>query len=521
MELPDESCRAFDSVTPSDPDVLHRFVVGSDAAPRPLTPAELARLGDPFASLLLARGTFPRSGEQLLDAIRARVRKGHPLKTQRTFVVGEGSQVAPGNPAVDATIRFVVTLGRGPDGPDLFLSAGDPKQPGGVEVMAWDRRAGGFNFYRSAGPAATWMLAGNSRDAQRDASRGKGPFESHPSGALLMKELKSPWVNWHSPEANIPVTVFPRGDARRRHPWFAEREPGGALTFELDAARPAITRWARARFARLRKRGGTVAHPRRIMAQILDTPTVNLASTHVAGRALTRDSELDLPATFFVDADGLSDVLGLAPPPAFTLGGKLYAKSLERFAVRLEDGHGFALQGDTHFCFVVPERAFEDQAVLREVVDIGLVSRRLAACLLMVDPWNPVFSERRRALLRHVPATAAVADGGSGFSRAMARAILTAAETAPAAAPEVEFAERWAVGSRFTGPFNRILDGYYDAVRARLKTQAGSDAYLQLAETRRRALAAMPIAEFPLLLPRTNIEDAPRRMTRSGAVTGA
>jgi hypothetical protein len=257
------------------------------------------------------------------------------------------------------------------------------------------------------------------------------------------------------------------------------------------------------------------------MAQILDTPTVNLASTHVAGRALTRDSELDLPATFFVDADGLSDVLGLAPPPAFTLSGRLYAKSLERFAVRLEDGHGFALQGDTHFCFVVPERAFEDQAVLREVVDIGLVSRRLAACLLMVDPWNPVFSERRRALLRHVPATAAIADGESGFSRAMARAILTAAETAPAAAPEAEFAKRWAVGSRFAGPFNRILDGYYDAVRARLKTQAGSDAYLQLAETRRRALAGMPIAEFPLLLPRTNIEDAPRRMTRSGAVTGA
>ena len=61
-------------------------------------------------------------------------------------------------------------------------------------------------------------------------------------------------------------------------------------------------------------------------------------------------------------------------------------------------------KGDTHFCFLVPERAFEDQAVLREAIEIGLVTKRLAACLLMVDPWNPIFSDRRRALLRHVPA---------------------------------------------------------------------------------------------------------------------
>ena len=172
------------------------------------------------------------------------------------------------------------------------------------------------------------------------------------------------------------------------------------------------------------------------MEQILATPTVNLTTTHIESRALEPTSQLDLPATFFVDSEGLADVLGLAPPPFFTVTGKIYAKCLAKFDVRLEDGQGFVRKGDTHFCFLVPERAFEDQVVLREAIEIGLVSKRLAACLLMVDPWNPVFSDRRRALLRHVPATARIANGKSSFSTDMARAILAAAETADPSAPE-------------------------------------------------------------------------------------
>jgi hypothetical protein len=517
--MPDETCRAFDSVAPFDADALHRFVVGTDAAPRRMTAAEVAKLGDPFATVLLARGRIPRSGEELVESIRASVRKGDALKTLRTFVVGEGSQLAPGNPTVDATLRFVVTLGRGPNGPDLFLSTGDPRQPAPVEVMAWDRKAGGFNYYRSTGPRAMWMFAGNSRDALRDASRGKGPFESHPSGALLMKELKTPWINWHSPAANIPAGALPRNDRRRRHPWFKEKHPGGALALEIDAARPAISRWARARFARLRKQGGTIARPRQVMAQILATPTVNLTTTHIESRALEPSSELDLPQTFFVDSEGLSDVLGLAPPPFFTVKGRMYAKCLEKFDVRLQDGRGFVHKGDTHFCFLVPERAFEDQVVLREAIEIGLVSRRLAACLLMVDAWNPVFSDRRRALLRHVPSEARIANGRSSFSTDLARAILEAAEAAPPTAPEAEFAKRWAAGTRFRGAFDRILEGYYDAVTARLKTQAGFEAYFKLAEERRQEFKdKMPIAEFPLLLPLTNIEPTGRRMRRDGTV---
>ncbi len=199
--------------------------------------------------------------------------------------------------------------------------------------MAWDRIHGGFNYYRSTGAAAAmWMFAGNSRDALHESSRLKGPFEAHPSGALLMKELKTPWVHWDSPAANIPDTAFPANDPRRRHEWFRKKDPGGALAFEKGAARPAMTRWARARFAPLRRKGGTVARPRQIVEQIVGTPTVNLVSTHIASESLAPSSMLDLPATFFVDAEGLSgsedftNLLGLVSPPAFTVGGRIYAK---------------------------------------------------------------------------------------------------------------------------------------------------------------------------------------------------
>jgi hypothetical protein len=522
--MPDETCMAFDEVAPFDPNTLHRFIVGADPAPRAMSQAEVRTLGDSFASLLLARGKVPRSGEQVLAMIKAAVPANSPLKKHSSFILGEGSQLASTaeSAGVDRTLRFVLTIGTGPNGPDMMFSVPDPKQPNLIELMAWDHKVGGFNYYRSTGNGAMWMLAGNSRDALRDASRRKGVFESHRSGAPLMKELKTPWINWHSPAATMPDTVFEPNDPRRAHDWFKNKEPGGGLTFEFEAARPAMTRWAKARFAKLRKSGGTLARPRQFMEQILDSPAVNLTTTHVESKALTPTVQLDLPATFFVDSEGLADILGLAPPPAFTVTGRIYAKCLEKFNVRMDDGNGFTVKGDTHFCFLVPERAFEDQVVLREVVEMGLVSRRLAACLLMVDPWNPIFSDRRRALLRHVPTTATITKGKSSFSREMANRILAAARIAPAGTPEKEFATRWNVGTAFRPTFNKMLTGYYNAVAAKLKTQPGFEAYFRLAEGRRRDFRETTrLAEFPLLLPRTDIPSANRRMKQDGTVAAA
>lgn len=76
--MPDETCRAFDSVALFGASALHRLVVGADPEPRKMTPAEVKALGDPFASLLLARGKVPRSGEELVEKIKAAVPAGDP-----------------------------------------------------------------------------------------------------------------------------------------------------------------------------------------------------------------------------------------------------------------------------------------------------------------------------------------------------------------------------------------------------------------------------------------------------------
>jgi len=522
----DTSCGVFARDASLEPDRVHRFVVGEDAEPRALSAAEAAgELGDAFATLVLLQGTFPQTAEETVDAIKQAVGASDPLRNQMSFVLGEGSQIPfdAETAGLDRGLRFVVTLGATangpPDGPDILISVFDPRSRG-IELMAWDKRTGGFNYYRSMGNPPAWVFAGNSRHALLAATRGKGPFESHMSGALLMKELKLPWINWDSPSARIFATAFDEDDDRRRHPWFTGKEPGGAYTFEFEVAKPAIARWARARFAALAAGGGSIDDPRLIMEQIVGTPTANLfSSLRESESAVANSNPVELPPTFFVDSDGLAEI-GLSGPPQFVVAGDVYAATLERFGVTLSEGSGFVRAGDTHFAFVILERAFEDLVVLREAMRIGLVSRRLAACLLMTDFPNPIFSDRRRALLERVPASAAVDAGQSTFSQEMADAILAAAGSSPQRSSEREFADLWGVGEGFEGEFNARLNAYYAAVEQRLDDQPSVDRYFELAESRRRrGVAEMPIfSENELLFAKANVPAGTRTMQRDGSV---
>jgi len=168
--------------------------VGEDHQPRTLGADEIAReLDDPFASLLLAKGTFPQTTEGVFEALNQAIGAGDVLgkESQRSFILAEGGRIAFSDaPSLDRTVRFVVTRGNAPEGPALIVSAFFPNQVDDIELMAWDRNSGGFNFYRSLGTQGSWVFAGNSHSALADPTQGKGPFESHKSGNLLMKELR-------------------------------------------------------------------------------------------------------------------------------------------------------------------------------------------------------------------------------------------------------------------------------------------------------------------------------------------
>ena len=495
-------------------DVLHRLVLGLGGA-HDAAPVDPEELGDPFAEQLLARGIFPRTAGEVLAALLVNTPPGDPLRTHLFFLVGEDSQL----PHVDGVrvrrnLRFLVTCGGGPEGPDVFLSSFHPDQ-GVAEVMAWDRRTGGFNFYRTMPDSSAWVFAGNSRHALTEPTRGLGPFESHVNGHILMKELRIPWVHWHSPFARVSASVL-REQGLESHPWVARLEPGGAYTLEDDMVRPAISRWTRARIDALR-RGTAEETPRRLLEQLLDTLTVNLTSSRTSSAAAVAGAapSVDLPGMFFVDS-ALLTAVGLATPPPLDVPSDLYASVLGSFESRLEDGAGFRLDGDTHFAFVVPVRAHEDVETMVQAIAAGLVTRRLVACLLMVDFPNPVFSPRRRRLLDAVP-DLPVSDGPT-YSQAVADAITNSPGAGAPGSPEAEFAELWNVGEDFVTAFDARLGSYYDAVQARLGDQASVMDYVRLAESRRARVRTMPIAESPLLFATTNVPAAGRHLRSDGTM---
>lgn len=510
----DDSCMVFNTVKGVPQGSVVRFVVGEEAPPRKMTQAEMEdELGDPFATLLLNQGVFPTTGQELLDAIDdqvgAKTRLGS--KSQMSFVLGEGSQIplADATPSTNAGMRFLVSRGSGPEGPDLIISAADPNGTF-VEVMAWDRKHKGFNYYRSVGGKGRWAFAGNSRHALNPPTKGKGPFEAHPSGNLIMKELRLPWVHWHSFTVDILEDAFPKGDPRRKHPWFTNKS--GAEDCELAVVMPSITRWTAARFDQATRPKGKVTDPARVVEQIVTSPTVNLASS-------TRESRgagpVDLPPGFFVDFDGLGR-LGLPGPPSLSVSRAIYKKSLKTFDFELSDGRGFSQRGDTHFAFVVPERAFEDTETLSQAIDRGLITRRLAAALLMVDFPNPVFSTRRASLLKHAPQTATIKNRKSTYSQDMADAILAAAGKTPANSAEREFAARWEDAKELPGLSNQ-LEKYYDAIQKKLKRQAGFDDFVRLAESHRNQVRDTPLFEDPLLFPVTKVPENQRRVMKRDA----
>jgi len=222
-----------------------------------------------------------------------------------------------------------------------------------------------------------------------------------------------------------------------------------------------------------------------------------------------------------LNADALLDILEIpadAVPP--TVAGELYLKALVTHGFRLVERE-FTQDGDTFFAFVVPEAALEDNEVVAQMVARGIATARFAACVLMVDFPNPVFSPARAHLLRYVGRSPALDARGGGLSDQLAGAITDAAEATPMGSPERTFAANWALPEDgWADEFAGRIQGYLEAVGRRIGTPEGFDDYVRLAESRRREFAGLRLNEFSLTLPATTIPpDAPLlEMAEDGTV---
>ncbi|MFC4508427.1 MULTISPECIES: hypothetical protein [Streptomyces] len=492
--------------SPLEPGRLYRRIIGKDDRARPVSDEELAALGDPMAVELFRAGTFPTTVQDLLSALPATA-----AASRKVYLISEAGQIPP-DAIGERDMRFAITIAVGGGQVDLLVSTqagGDPEE-GFLQVAAWDPAARVFNFY--ARSESSWVWAGNSWHALDPDSRGKGCFDSHVNGSVVMKELRIPWINWQSERATIQLA---EDDPLRHDQLF--QQVIGAQRLELTV-RSLITRWTAARLAAVTA-NGVVDHPDRLLRHLFTSTTVNLTSTDRQSSNITADDpELMPPTGFWLNQDVLFDDLRLstqaAPPRA---AASQYVAGLTRFGFRLEETFSAFLQpGDTFFAFVVPEAAHEDNEVVRQMVRKGLVSARFAACVLMVDFPNPVFSPARSHLMQYVPTaptkTVELCDK-------VAQAISDAARTLPADSPEGRFAAHWQVSDdAWRTVFGQRVDAYLRKVTERIRTESGFDDYVRLAESRRRQFRLMKLNEFELTLPVTDIPpDAPPLAMREDA----
>ncbi len=491
-------------------DSLVRFVVGSGEPPTPVSQEDIRQLGDPLAKGPFASGLFPRTAQGVLDMIDQTSPDTAPSDSQASFIVGEGSQLPADHPRAGMR-NFLVTRTREANaGPEIIVAAQTPEGEGLIEVMAWDDQAGGFNYYQTI-PGEPWVLAGNSADALRPGSAGAGPFESHPSGNAIMKELRLPWVHWKSFRAPVPPPV-PPGIAV--HPWFEDAI--GAETLE-GQIQDSIRRWNRIRLDRA-VTDGVVRDAPRLLQSLFATPTVNLISADVEWSRVMRGEveSFAAPIAFFLNAHCLQGICGLTlpEPEDLQVQAVAYREALIEHEIALrEDGEPLVpVPSDTHFAFLVPEPAFEDTELLAlaapkaDEPDQGtLLSRRLIACALMVDFSNPVLSEDRAALARHVTDDIPA----DGFSQRLGDAIVGSPKADQDGTPEAQFAELWHAGEEgWRDLAQERINAYGQAIKTLLAGPDGANEVFRLAQSRREQVSDMPIhseVESLFATPPTNL----------------
>lgn len=493
-----------------------RFVLGIDPTPRALRPDE-PQPTDAFWRSVLAPGHRPLTLDAVLAATRA------ALPQWRSFVVSDGGQIPWRGQDDDLrrSFRVIVALGDGVAAMPAVLVSAPPAATDPhafLQVIAWDPQARAYQFYERRQDA--WIWAGSSWEAFDPRSRGKGPFDSHVNGALNMKELKLPWLHWHSQSAPIRDTALDPADPFLAHPVWTQRSDGNQL--ETDIIRPGIERWTAARFDARTREDRLTALPE-FLRQVLTTSTINLTSTAQEFRVVAVPGRrLRLPLTFFLDSDSLINVLAFEPEITVPeIAGQHYAAALAQLDVHLTDGQT-RLQGDTHFAFAVPEPAFEDVDVLRGLLERGILSRRVAAAMLMVDFSNPVFSERRTALLPYVPAASLAGDPGS-FEQQFSAALSASAHAADPASAESECLAHLRLSeASWEAVHLARIEAYFGALDPVLRSADGVHALVRLADSRRREFRKRPLAEFPLNLPFSHVpDDAPLlQMSAQGHVIG-
>jgi hypothetical protein len=481
---------------------------GKELVRVPLTQSEIDELNDPIARLILGKGLRPLTLAAFLAELDKHNGTVDDFSVRKVYLAGEGGQLPPGQ-GVPRGLRFIVTRSRpASDPPDPFgeanvlISTNAIGRPGFLQAIGWDDDKGTFNFYELVD--TSWSWAGNSEHALKPPTRGakESPFDSHVNGTLVMKELRFPWIHWHSNLSGGPFAAeLLAGNALGMS---GPDELTDAQLLEEQVVEPGVIRSATARLNSV-KADGEIREPRLLLRHLFEGTTINLFTSTTKSADVTPGKKLGLPPAFFLASDLLADKrlkLKVAAP-RFDARGEDYLEAIQANHVKLEE-NGFAQPTDTFFAFIVPGRAFEDDELTLQMVERGWLSPRFVACAAMVDFPNPIFSLRRASLMEFVPEDGLAFAGDDGEALIVKR-LLAAADAEPNS-PASDFASLWRLDpDKLADAIATKIDDYGRAVQQELSTRAGYFRVFDLAEWRRQEFARQPLKEFQLTLPVSDI----------------
>lgn len=392
-----------------------------------LTIADRNDLRDPFFVLVLARDPRVTSLAAIEDLIQ-------PDADNRVVFVVDESIADPSRPES----RRAVLAFKGRNGgfsrldPNVMLSVsfgsdGFRDEPSLIEAWGWDESRGRYNYYsleEITPQTKRWIFQGTSDDLDLPPAQRGRCLECHRSGAPIMKELKFPWNNWHSPVAFQAGYLLPGQESWPVASELQRRNLEGAEKLEEDFLLPSLRRFNQARIVRDRRLDregrGLIVDARRILRPLFVPSEFNLA-TAGTGSGMhplapnppgAPSRPIQPPDTFFLNRDLIAGnrrlgIDGLEIDAATRFGeDDVFEVSPDEY-VGLVEGSGQRLStfvgGDTVFAWLTPEPAYSDVHLIDQLMHEGIVPAHFVAAVLAIDLENPLISAERGRLLAFIP----------------------------------------------------------------------------------------------------------------------
>jgi hypothetical protein len=512
----------IDAVVDGEGARLLRYVEGIDPQPRVFLDTEIAaQLNDPFGSLLVSTADDPPgSVGEVLDLIGPPNNQSSALPDQTVYIVHESGQILLSEaPDLKRRPRAVI-LRRDALARQAVFIAPAMRESGTLEVMGWDETKQLFNYYeRGLDPdqQPVWHWKGDSSHAWQAHTRSHACFRCHRNGEVNMKELRVPWQNWHSQTSSIKPESIAPDSPLRTDPIYAIR-PENHFLRGGDELEKIIIQWIRRTNASklaFYRTGAITAES--LLEPFFRTTTLALITSTEQSKSVG-GLPITLPVSFFIDQRGLSDTGELSCRSMMTFADKIrlprneYRTYLQVFGFRLEQpGTYLESPGDTHFAFAAPEVPRVDYDLISQMVAVGIVSRRMATILMLIDFPNPVYSPVREALYKRLLSKPLATAPGDRLDDALVAFFgqVVGDATAPdeVLAAAVAALERWKLPeSEWQTQACALIDSYIGHVAAKAATM-GAGPYFKLLASRYAALQAsdhFALVESHLLFPKTD-----------------